>query len=137
MQVSNTKMQGAKGPAQTQKDPIQATKSSDYALYKIDTFDFEDLKDSSALLDSRSSKISLRLTKRNAKKSITSIIGLSAKDMNIEKKCKALQKKLSCGGNIKETSEFGLIIELKGDQRAAVVKFLVDQNACSVDDIVI
>ena len=136
MQVSN-EIQGAKGPAQAQKGPIQSTKSYHYALYKVDPFDFGETTDSSAL-DSKSSKISLRLTKRNAKKSITSIIGLSAKDINIEKTCKALQKKLSCGGNIKDTSEFGLIIELKGDQRAAVVQFLVvDRKVCNVNDIVI
>ena len=126
--------QEAKGPAQ--KEPTPLTMSSGYVLYKCDAFDFDDLQGSREL-DLKCPKISLGLTKRNAKKSITSIVGLSKKDENITKICKALKKKLSCRGSIAESPEFGLIIELSGDQRVAVIEFLVAQNICSAEDIVI
>lgn len=54
---------------------------------------------------------------QNHGKNITTIEGLSTGYFE------ALRKKLNCGGNIRDT-----VIQLQGDQRQRVIKFLVDNE---------
>jgi translation initiation factor 1 (eIF-1/SUI1) len=94
--------------------------------------------------DEMSHKIDIYRQKRNARKSITIIQGLSPPvteksgedngkediedigDMNIELKkfLKKAKKKLSCNGHISNDEKFGNVVVLQGDHRETVVPLI-------------
>jgi len=72
-------------------------------------------------------KINIRIQQRNGKKSITTIQGLDA-DLDEKRICKAMRKEFNCNGSIDEDKEYGVIIQLQGDQRALVKEWLIAQG---------
>lgn len=82
------------------------------------------------------SKIHVRVQQRNGRKCITTIQGL-ADDLDAKKITRALKKTFQCNGTVNMDSELGEIIQLSGDQRKNVREFLVDQEVCHEDQIVI
>ena len=85
---------------------------------------------------SHNSKISLRITKRNAKKCVTSIVGLQGDSESLKTICKDLKRKLHCQGSITNDEEFGTVIDLTGDQRSGIVQYLVDTGICKIDSFI-
>lgn len=51
--------------------------------------------------------------------------------------CKAFKKNFSCNGAVQKDAEMGEVIQLSGDQRGNARSFLVDQEICHDDQIVI
>eukprot|EP00968_Pinguiococcus_pyrenoidosus_P003687 scaffold245_cov256-Pinguiococcus_pyrenoidosus.AAC.23 len=51
--------------------------------------------------------------------------------------CKAFKKNFSCNGAVQKDEEMGEVIQLSGDQRNNVREFLVDQEICTDDQLVI
>lgn len=51
--------------------------------------------------------------------------------------CKEMKKKFSCGGTTKKNEEFGLFIELSGDQRDSIKEYLVTHKLVEEKNIVI
>ena len=76
------------------------------------------------------SKVHLRLTPRKGRKYITLITGLDD-DVDLPALNKALKKALSCNGTVLEDR----VLQLSGDQRAAVAMFLVDGGYSTRDRI--
>jgi translation initiation factor 1 len=72
-------------------------------------------------------KIHLRTQQRNGKKCITTIQGLDA-DLDIKRIAKAMRKQFNCNGTIEEHEQYGEIIQLQGDQRDNVIKWLIEQE---------
>lgn len=72
-------------------------------------------------------KINIRIQQRNGKKSITTIQGLDT-DLDEKRICKAMRKEFNCNGSIDEDKEYGVIIQLQGDQRALVKEWLIAQE---------
>ena len=108
----------------------------DSEAFSFEKFDVTaELDDFLAGKNSENSKISLRLTQRGARKTITSIIGIDEK--SIKNLSKSLKKSLHCRGSISEDENYGTVIDLTGDQRAEVVKYLIEHDICRVEDIVI
>jgi translation initiation factor SUI1 len=59
---------------------------------------------------------------------ITTIEGLG-EEIDHKKLCRALQKELNCGGGkVSETDDKGTVIQLAGDQREPLKKFLVEEG---------
>ena len=118
----------------------QKKTTSDDVVFKSST-DFDlvaDLKQlECTVMHADKSKISLRITNRNARKCVTSIIGLQADSENLKAICKSLKKKFHCRGSISEDEVYGTVVDLTGDQRAGVVKHLVDHGICKIDDIIL
>ncbi|KAL6065522.1 putative RNA-binding protein eif1AD [Balamuthia mandrillaris] len=73
--------------------------------------------------------IHLRIQKRSGRKSLTTVQGLSPSHAN--KVLKALRKLLCCNGTVIEDEEFGLVIQLQGDQREKVKEFLISKGLCT------
>jgi len=73
---------------------------------------------------------------RNGRKCITTIQGL-ADDLDVKRICKAFKKNFSCNGAVSKDEEMGEVIQLSGDQRTLVKDFLVDQEICHNNQIVI
>lgn len=96
---------------------------------------FDDAKDAKggALGD----KVHVRVQQRNGRKCITTVAGL-ANDLDIKRICKAFKKNFSCNGAVQRDEETGgEVIQLSGDQRTNVFEFLVDQEICHKEEIVL
>jgi translation initiation factor 1 len=72
-------------------------------------------------------KIHLRTQQRNGKKCITTIQGLDD-DLDIKRIAKAMRKQFNCNGSIDEHEQYGLIIQLQGDQRDNVIEWLIKEE---------
>lgn len=81
-------------------------------------------------------KIHLRIQKRNARKAITTIEGLTEHNVNQKKLLAALRKKLCCNGSLKKT-EKGEVIIVQGDHRDELSKFLKQELELKDNSIVI
>ncbi|KAA8491798.1 Protein translation factor SUI1-like [Porphyridium purpureum] len=75
----------------------------------------------------KSNLIHLRIQQRNGRKSLTTIQGLDKK-LDLEKLMKAFKKEFCCNGNVVEDATLGRVIQLQGDQRENVRKFLVEEE---------
>jgi translation initiation factor 1 len=81
-------------------------------------------------------KVHVRVQQRNGRKCITTIEGL-ATDLDIKRICKAFKKNFSCNGAVQKDEDVGEVIQLSGDQRTNVKDFLVDQEICLAESIVL
>ena len=82
-------------------------------------------------------KVHIRIQQRNGKKSITSASGLPD-SVDMKKILRILKKSLSCNGCINDDDEtLGKVIQLQGDHRGNLRDFLIDQNICTKEDIII
>jgi len=96
---------------------------------------FEDAKDSKA--GNQADNVHVRVQQRNGRKCITTVAGL-ADDLDIKRICKAFRKNFSCNGALQKDEETnGDVIQLSGDQRTQVMDFLVDQEICHKEEIVL
>ena len=101
---------------------------------KITTDAFEDAGDSGAAASEE--KVHVRVQQRNGRKCITTVAGL-ADDLDIKRICKAFKKNFSCNGAVQKDPEVGEVIQLSGDQRTNVKDFLVDQEICHGESVVL
>lgn len=81
-------------------------------------------------------KVHVRVQQRNGRKCITTVAGL-ADDLDIKRICKAFKKNFSCNGAVQKDEDVGEVIQLSGDQRTNVKDFLVDQEICHSENIVL
>eukprot|EP01004_Peranema_trichophorum_P010701 NODE_9525_length_583_cov_60.876087_g8888_i0.p1 GENE.NODE_9525_length_583_cov_60.876087_g8888_i0~~NODE_9525_length_583_cov_60.876087_g8888_i0.p1 ORF type:complete len:111 (-),score=19.23 NODE_9525_length_583_cov_60.876087_g8888_i0:158-490(-) len=72
-------------------------------------------------------KVHIRVQQRNGRKCITTVQGLS-EDLDLKKILKEIKKNFCCNGNVVTDPELGTIIQIQGDQRDNVRKFLVDEG---------
>jgi translation initiation factor SUI1 len=80
--------------------------------------------------------IHIRIFKRNAHQSVTTIENLPAK-FNLKSITKSLKKSLNCNGNIVDDPTSGKVISLQGDHRQIVKTFLISNQIVKESDIVI
>jgi translation initiation factor 1 len=95
---------------------------------------FEDAGDKGG--GSAEEKIHVRVQQRNGRKCITTVAGL-ADDLDAKRICKAFKKNFSCNGAVQKDEEVGDVIQLSGDQRTNVKQFLVDQEICHGENVVL
>ena len=73
-------------------------------------------------------KVHIRIQQRNGRKCITTVTGLSKK-LDLKKIQKAIKKEHCCNGTVLKDEESGQeVLQFQGDQRGAVVAFLVDNE---------
>eukprot|EP00541_Cyclophora_tenuis_P002677 CAMPEP_0116558050 /NCGR_PEP_ID=MMETSP0397-20121206/9592_1 /TAXON_ID=216820 /ORGANISM="Cyclophora tenuis, Strain ECT3854" /LENGTH=109 /DNA_ID=CAMNT_0004083599 /DNA_START=198 /DNA_END=527 /DNA_ORIENTATION=+ len=102
--------------------------------FQFNTFDaFEDAGDGNR---SSEEKVHVRVQQRNGRKCITTVAGL-ADDLDIKRICKAFKKNFSCNGAVQKDEDAKEVIQLSGDQRTNVKEFLVDQEICTSDSVVL
>ena len=95
---------------------------------------FEDAGDKGGV--SSEEKVHVRVQQRNGRKCITTVAGL-ADDLDVKRICKAFKKNFSCNGAVQKDEEAGEVIQLSGDQRTNVKSFLVDQEICHAESVVL
>ena len=103
-----------------------------FFLRSIDAF--EDAGDNAG--GNAEEKVHVRVQQRNGRKCITTVAGL-ADDLDIKRICKAFKKNFSCNGAVQKDEDAGEVIQLSGDQRTNVKAFLVDQEICHGENIVL
>ena len=81
-------------------------------------------------------KVHVRVQQRNGRKCITTVAGL-ADDLDVKRICKAFKKNFSCNGAVQKDEDAGDVIQLSGDQRTNVKAFLVDQQICHAESVVL
>jgi translation initiation factor 1 len=102
-------------------------------FYALDAF--EDAGDAKGGVSSEE-KVHVRVQQRNGRKCITTVAGL-ADDLDIKRICKAFKKNFSCNGAVQKDEDVGEVIQLSGDQRTNVKAFLVDQEICHSENVVL
>lgn len=80
--------------------------------------------------------IHIRLQQRNGRKSLTIIQGLD-RLIDFEKIIKLFKKEFCCNGCIVKDKQLGIVIQLQGDQRDNVKKFLINNEISSTNFIII
>ena len=75
----------------------------------------------------KSDLIHIRVQQRNGRKCITTVQGLH-QDLDLKKILKALKKQECCNGTVVEDEEMGAVLQLQGDQRDSVAKFLTEMG---------
>ena len=68
--------------------------------------------------------IHIRIQQRNNRQSLTTVQGLSD-DYDLKKIVKAFKREFACNGCVINHNEYGEVIQLQGDQRENVSKFLL------------
>jgi len=90
-------------------------------------------------------KVHIRIQQRNGKKSITTIQGMmdsdgkpyKLKSSELDKISTGMKKKFSCGGKVLDNEDYGIVIQLQGDQRINVKEYLMEKYNYKNDEIVI
>ena len=80
-------------------------------------------------------KVHIRIQQRNRRKCVCSITGL-AEDLDLKRICRALKKNFKCNGAVVKDDEWGEVIQIQGDHRQGVLKFLVGEEIVSKDMVV-
>lgn len=78
--------------------------------------------------------IHLRLFQRNGRKCVTTITGLPS-ELDFNKLVKEWKKRYCCNGHIVDDEEFGKVIQLSGDQRQNLVKYLTSNKIAKLNQI--
>jgi translation initiation factor 1 len=86
---------------------------------------FDDTVDCAS--DSTNNTVHIRLQQRNGRKCITTIQGLSS-DIDLKRLQRTFKKTYATSCTIIKDPEFGEIIQLCGDHRHNIFKFLVDED---------
>lgn len=113
---------------------MQFSENSSILNFKNHVDAFEDANDNKG--GNNAEKVHVRVQQRNNRKCITTVAGL-ADDLDVKRICKAFKKNFSCNGALQTDEEVGEVIQLSGDQRTNVMEFLVDQEICHKDEIVL
>lgn len=83
-----------------------------------------------------SKKVVIQVQQRNGRQCFT-IVSDIAEDLDTKKICRYLRKTLNCGGNVLKDKELGEIIRLTGDQKKAVIDFLIKEEIYKADEIIL
>ncbi len=94
---------------------------------------FEEARDAQC---GNSVPVHIRIQARNRRKCVLTVQGLDD-DLDLKKICKYLRRNLKCNGAVVSDKEHGDIIQLQGDHRDVVKEFLVAQQICTPEQVII
>jgi translation initiation factor 1 len=81
-------------------------------------------------------KITISVNNRTGRKYQTFVYGF-ADDLDLPKILKYFKKKFSCTGSIEDSDEFGEVIKLTGNHKKIILDFLIKEEICKTEDIII
>mmetsp|Transcript_41621 Transcript_41621/g.69244 ORF Transcript_41621/g.69244 Transcript_41621/m.69244 type:complete len:113 (+) Transcript_41621:265-603(+) len=84
--------------------------------------------------DTQKDLVHIRVQQRNGRKCITTIQGLNDQ-IDPKKIIKAIKKAHCCNGNVVQDDDMGAVLQFQGDQRDAVIEFLVSNKLCPKEKI--
>ena len=77
--------------------------------------------------DENQSRVHIRVQQRNGRKCVTTVQGL-ADDLDLKKILKYVKKMFNTNGTVVKGDEMGDVIQLQGDQRKNIYRFLTEFN---------
>ncbi len=80
--------------------------------------------------------VHIRIQPRGSNRYIT-IVEFLAEDLDLKKICKAFKKNFNCNGAIAKDDEIGEVIQVSGDQRENIKKFLIEEEIISEKQIIV
>jgi translation initiation factor 1 len=80
--------------------------------------------------------ITIFVSQRNGKKCDTHVYGW-CEEYDLQKICSYLKKKFDCGGSVVNNKEYGETIKLNGDKKDEVYNFLLDEEICTKNKIIL
>ncbi|XP_035471884.1 eukaryotic translation initiation factor 1 [Scophthalmus maximus] len=106
------------------------------SIQNLQTFDpFADAtKGDDQLPSGTEDYIHIRIQQRNGRKTLTTVQGIST-EYDKKKLVKAFKKKFACNGTVIEHPEYGEVIQLQGDQRKDICKFLTEIHLARDDQL--
>jgi translation initiation factor 1 len=108
---------------------------NEQVITNLTTFDpFADTVDNTG--GQPTQQIHLRIQQRNGRKCITTVQGLS-ESLDLKPILKTFKKSFSCNGSISKNDEYGKIIQMSGDQRDNVKKWLLKQSIVSEKEVIV
>ena len=81
-------------------------------------------------------KIHIRISKRNARKCICTIEGLTMELPELKELLKTMKKKFACNGSIEKDEKLGNVLQLQGDIREQAKELLIKNYDIPEDNIV-
>ena len=81
-------------------------------------------------------KVTIFVKKRNNRQSDTTISGLAI-DLDLKKILSYMKKHFNCTGSIVSDPKFGEVICLTGNQKEQVFNFLVNEEICKKEKIIV
>lgn len=81
-------------------------------------------------------KITISVNNRTGRKFHTFVYGIGD-DIDLLKILKHFKRKFNCTGSIESKEEFGEVIKLTGDQKKLVIAFLITEQICKMEDIIL
>ncbi|KAK6166589.1 eukaryotic translation initiation factor 1-like [Patella vulgata] len=69
--------------------------------------------------------IHIRIQQRNGRKTLTTVQGINPK-YDLKRIVKACKREFACNGTVVDHAEYGECIQLQGDQRDQIKKFIAD-----------
>jgi translation initiation factor 1 len=144
---STTNWGDSESVSESEKSPKKSSKSLGFPGIKDPVSKFPDHvnnshiinlnnKDLFADIGHRHQKVHIRIQIRNQRKCILSVSGL-ATDLDLKKICRYFKKTLKCNGVVKHDEKHGNIIQLQGDHREFVRKFLIVEEIIPKEFIVV
>ena len=100
----------------------------------MDEIIFRDTDNPFESKEAPSTTIHIRVQQRNGRKCITTVQGLP-EDIDLKKIMKYAKKTFNCNGAVITDEEEGKIIQLQGDHRENMKKFIVKENIAEESDI--
>lgn len=78
--------------------------------------------------------IHIRIQQRNGRKTLTTVQGISP-EFDFKKIVKIAKKEFACNGTVVDHPEYGEVIQLQGDQRNHISKFLKETGLAREEQI--
>jgi translation initiation factor SUI1 len=94
--------------------------------------DFEEMDDNSF----ETSNVTIVVDKRGGKKCITNVIGM-ADDLDLKKILSYIKKTYNCSGSVIKDKIYGEIMSFTGDQKEHIYHFLIKEEICKKEDIIV
>jgi translation initiation factor SUI1 len=82
------------------------------------------------------STVTIVVDKRGGKKCITNVIGM-ANDLDLKKILSYIKKTHNCSGSVIKDQKYGEIMSFTGDQKENIYNFLIHEEICKKEDIIV
>lgn len=106
-------------------------------MNEFDDFDLNNQDPLSQMEDLlNATKVHIRITKRNARKSICTIEGLTMELNELKDLLKTMKKKFACNGSIEKDEKLGNVLQLQGDIREQAKELLVKNYDFQEENII-
>ena len=134
MASKNKKVEVDSNQSDSENEDEQLVFNNENAIDGYQQTTTETSKQQAAAVAAGSNFVHLHFQKRNTRQCLTSVRGLP-EDLDMRKLTRHFKKAWCCNGSTRTHSEWGDIIQLQGDHRRNIFKFLIDEGISTKEEI--